>query len=625
MSFFVRPGRDRSKPGPWGTGRRKKAGGNGRTKTSATRECNTLSGQTPETGKAHRNRLKARPRARDQRTREAGNSRPGRERRKKLSMKQGKPERKTPRQPTGTLATGLLAILVSVVVTAALACGAPEPTATFVPEPEAVILPTEILVPTPTSQPTMLPRTVIESSARTYGSCQGQYTGEEMNQRARWMLDNLLNGYISPAKVLEITLEECGTRMREGTSQIIEAMPSNPGRSRPTPSTEDLHRSAGITPTPPPPIGFQGEGTATEPEGRQFINELTKHREIYERIIQKEWVQDGVDRTEALIILQLANLSTLNPEAGERVSKMPFLETAEPSDESALMSLAYLAWHSPQKVDAHLDTLDPVGGITDSRTTEVALLYGAYLDESDRGDEILLKRTMSIKRMSHMSNNGQTQITVAGLNSEPNESRLEEVEIMLIELDSYLGQPMHTTNVIVLYADTVPAGTQGINFQTHVAMEESHQRGGQKARHNTAHELTHYWWNSNDSWIDEGISQILPTMVLSASRSRDNSPVSEPCAMTSKIETLKRLREEGVTQEPGCEQYLGEMFFRTIRQGAGSRNFQRGIQELLRSGMENYEGLGGGREPLTIADVDKAFYNLDGEALDAAIANWYKE
>ena len=86
--------------------------------------------------------------------------------------------------------------------------------------------------------------------------------------------------------------------------------------------------------------------------------------------------QDGIGEQEARALEELSYLSRKNEGQASRIVDMPFLETLEPPDVSALSSLVDMAWFRQadyQRVLSHPTLSD---GITDDWAKIVSTLYG---------------------------------------------------------------------------------------------------------------------------------------------------------------------------------------------------------------------------------------------------------
>ena len=71
-------------------------------------------------------------------------------------------------------------------------------------------------------------------------------------------------------------------------------------------------------------------------------------RPLVSSIVALGWVQDRIDRDEAAAIEQLSYLATRDAGAAMRIVGMPFVETIEPPDISAIKSLRLLAAYNPE-------------------------------------------------------------------------------------------------------------------------------------------------------------------------------------------------------------------------------------------------------------------------------------
>ena len=501
-----------------------------------------------------------------------------------------------------------------------LGTGAP-PTAAATAMPVTIFTPT-----TNASAPTMLPNAALpQVSAEAYGNCNGAYTGETRRTRAEWVLKKLTEGIITPERVFQLTIAECGSEPSANRAVQTPQGLRDRFQDRNRPTAPPREAGTGKTGTgKPAPTAPASQGNSTGRHYRVVLDRLAGQPGLQEVLTQKHWVTDGLDRTEASIVSHLTTLSARDARLALLVAGMPFLATAEPGDLSAVMSLAYLSWHSVERVWEHIESPALARGITDGNATGVAMLYGAHVLGRD-GGEFLQPGMLRIReKYIRLPNTGTTLITVAALNQAPPEGRLAEIEAALLRMDKYLGHPMPTTHVLVLYHNVHTGDEQGFNFQTHIILREQHIHGGSRADRYLEHEIAHYWWNNSVEWINEGLAEFIPVIAKDGAGHRSSSMFNPPCGIADRIEPLLDLRSEGNTGSPRCEYYLGEGFFRDLRAGMEPEDFRAGVRNLLGIARPPGEDPGRTGRGLGIAEVERAFHGLNPAALDRAMKNWYR-
>ena len=76
--------------------------------------------------------------------------------------------------------------------------------------------------------------------------------------------------------------------------------------------------------------------------------------------------------------------------------------------------------------------------------------------------------------------------------------------------------PLSCTEAYVgsLFSDAVARGAIGINYGTGMVLEPRFDVAdgsydAERLRGVLTHEVAHYWWNGNENWVDEGMSEFL--------------------------------------------------------------------------------------------------------------------
>lgn len=81
---------------------------------------------------------------------------------------------------------------------------------------------------------------------------------------------------------------------------------------------------------------------------RGVIQEVVNIGTLYERasiseLLNKSWIKDGLDETEATLMSLMRTIGESGQAEGERILRMPFLDTIEPADTNMLNILGWLA------------------------------------------------------------------------------------------------------------------------------------------------------------------------------------------------------------------------------------------------------------------------------------------
>ena len=84
-----------------------------------------------------------------------------------------------------------------------------------------------------------------------------------------------------------------------------------------------------------------------EAEALDWINNM-KSAEVASSVVSLVWFADGINEVEVKAIVELSYLANGDAGAALRIVEMPFLESIEPPDISAVMSLSRLADFRPE-------------------------------------------------------------------------------------------------------------------------------------------------------------------------------------------------------------------------------------------------------------------------------------
>ena len=314
--------------------------------------------------------------------------------------------------------------------------------------------------------------------------------------------------------------------------------PAVPEETVPAGPTEEAALTGLPTATnPPPPPARSADPTkqdvgistpeATPPENTS--------QAAFEILFQHSWTSDGLSDAEKETTGPIGNLIRTYPDIGMRLVQMPFLETHEPTDTGAAAALWHIARTNPGQTRRILDHPSLSSGITDAQTPLVALTYSEYLFGDDP-DRILSDRELqSHTHPAELPMTSNILITIVSrTGTERAETTATRVQSELAWLERYLDQKLSTHNVVIHYSATMPPAAKGANVQTSVMQPAHHQTPGQHRW--VQHELAHYWFNNNETWLDEGMVQTLTSLIAAGSHQPPTLPETAPrCANTVRL------------------------------------------------------------------------------------------
>ena len=335
--------------------------------------------------------------------------------------------------------------------------------------------------------------------------------------------------------------------------------------------------------------------------------------EVASAIVALGWVQDGIDSLETRAIEEVSYLSHEHPVAALSVVGMPFMETIEPPDVSAVASLWQLAADDPGSFETTMSHNALRDGISDDETPIVATLAGVA-DTNPVLIEILLDPSRVLLERRIITLPLVADVVLDIIRTAPGAaSSMDLLEHSVRRIEEYMDVPFPTRHVNILYENAV--GTAGgTNFGTHIGIlpEADVDDENELDRTVIAHEVAHYYWSGNNSWIDEGGANFLEIERHFSGASRDAaaSVSDHPCGHASNIAELENL-DEGI--DSVCEYSLGERLFVDLYLTLGDERFREGFRTLYLS--SELESVG-------IDQVREAFRSDDG-ASDTVITRWY--
>ena len=349
--------------------------------------------------------------------------------------------------------------------------------------------------------------------------------------------------------------------------------------------------------------------------------------EVASAVVSLGWVQDGIEELEVKTIEELSYIANKDPVAALSVVGMPFIETIEPPDISAMASLRQLAAFKPEtfvRVMSHAALLD---GISNDIAPIVATLNGVagtnpgLIDVLLDSSKVLLERRTITLPLS-----GDVILFI--FRTSPGAGRsMDLLEHSVRGAEQYMGAPLPTNYVGLLYENAVLGSYAGINFGTHIAILAKYDiaDGTEEAEFASfaiAHEVAHYYWSGNADWVDEGAANFMASIVERDRTGRPINATSSPCAHARNIVELESLKITQDSIEYGCNYSLGERLFLDLNRTLGDTQFQQGFRELYIASAARDDTDDDGSVSIGIEHVMQAFL-LGEKATNAVITRWY--
>ena len=303
------------------------------------------------------------------------------------------------------------------------------------------------------------------------------------------------------------------------------------------------------------------------------------------------WMRDGATSQERETADRIEALSRYNGPLSLRVVSMPFLQTHQITDTGAVSALAHISLRDRPAADQIVNHRALSGSIEDKDTIAVALTYGEWLLGSNHH---WLLEAGSINWHTHQASlplSGTAAITIvtAGESNRATETA-RKIAQDLAWLETYLDQPLPTHNVLVHYGSGLRPPVKGANVQASIMQPASHNNDS--SYHWVQHELAHYWFNSNKGWLDEGMAQVLTSLLNSEGEPASLPATSPSCPENTRIRDIETTNPEAAVGSR-CLYAVGERFMRTLYQEAEYQGFRTGAAKLAaRANRPPFRGMG---------------------------------
>ncbi len=344
-------------------------------------------------------------------------------------------------------------------------------------------------------------------------------------------------------------------------------------------------------------------------------------------LISRNWVRDGIDGAEADLIEHFAYVVREDAAAASQILDMLFIKTIEPPDVPAMESLSRLAVSDPQIFYGVLSHPTLSAGISNDFAPIVATLHGVAETNPVLIDTLLNPSNVVLEpRTITLPLSGEVVLTI--IRTGPGAARsLDLLEHAVRSAEQYMGAPLPSNYVGLLFENAVPGSFAGTNSRTHITILPGYDvddgnRDAAFAGEVIAHEVAHYYWAGNANWIDEGAADFMAAVIGSVGTGRPTEVGNPPCAYAGNIAELEFLEIDRGDVEFECNYSLGQRLFVDLHRTLGAEKFRQGFRQLYLTSKVDHDTDDFPGTSLGIGHVNEAFRS-DGGAANIVIARWY--
>ena len=349
--------------------------------------------------------------------------------------------------------------------------------------------------------------------------------------------------------------------------------------------------------------------------------------EVASSAVSLGWVVDGIAATEVALIEDIVSIANMDAGAARRIVDMPFLETIEPPDKLAIASLRLLAAFQPEAFLSVMSHAALRNGISNDLAPIVATLNGVVKTNPDLVDILLdYSKVFVEQRTITLPLAGEVVLFI--IRTDPGAARsMELLEHSVRSAEEFMGAPLPTNYVGLLFADAVSGSNAGANFGTHIAIlpkydvaDGSHEAGFVGST--IAHEVAHYYWSGNEDWVDEGAADFMASVIDGARTGRPLVVTNPPCGHAGSLAELENLGISKGDIEFRCNYSLGERLFVDLYRTLGYERFRQGFRALYLASEIDDEADDHRGTSVGIEHIREAFRLNDGSE-SVVISRWY--
>ncbi len=355
--------------------------------------------------------------------------------------------------------------------------------------------------------------------------------------------------------------------------------------------------------------------------------------EAAKALINKPWLQDGLNDTEHRAIFFLIDIS-VTPwahETARSIANMPFLDTFELTDSLAIIGLMELTKRGQD--DRHFQEIWNHPAVRDGiDDDEAEVLVGLLVTGWDEYDPESLetlklldsKRFEVERRIIDLPLANEVAIEIYRRHGTGWSGTMDQIEKDFRLLEEFMSSPLPEQRAIyVISRNNLFFGTR--NTGDYIFMVAHGEARNSESTY--THEAAHYYWDKGYRWISEGAAVFLEDVGTSVDGNSSVVPsyrVRGRCAEVRNISELERARDIDVRH---CDYSMGALLFHDLYRSIDETTFRQSFRHLyLLSRHDDPNDQCSGTD-LDICHVRAAFTKFvpgeDQAAINKVIDKWY--
>ena len=301
------------------------------------------------------------------------------------------------------------------------------------------------------------------------------------------------------------------------------------------------------------------------------------------------------------------------------IASMPFLQTWQPEDRSAVKTLAQLYRRSPEDLKEVLEhpTFRETG-ISDAWTPVIAAAYAASRHEPDRLHEMLKPENTTVESAAiETAHSGRITLHIVRPYSRGRSETMEYLKKAVAHNELVNQEPLPDRTVILVMGETGHPTVGGINYDTATVINRRYDEQGAVHQPNRTelkrilfHEIAHHYWHGAEVWLAEGMAELI------AGADRHRTFWEEAASCAQQMPLAQRPRYNATTQ---CHYRLGTALLAKIRDQAGNEAFYDGMKRIRADDPQSAMGalLAEFPEIKSHADTLQWYYGLPADKGDS--------
>ena len=346
------------------------------------------------------------------------------------------------------------------------------------------------------------------------------------------------------------------------------------------------------------------------------------------RVAGFRWFRDGITEDERWTVW---SLKAWRDQDVDVLGTMLFLDTLSPAGAAAAAALSDLSRRFPEGFSRVLGNPAVEDGITEDETAVVSTLSGVYQTNPDLIETLLdPARVLLEERTIELPVSGEAHVTVIRTKAGAGRT-MDLIEDAAVALEKLMEEPLPSRQVTFLFEDAVLTTFFGTHWSTHISLSpevDSTAMSRTRAYNPIVHEVAHYYWRGNAPWVDEGVANLLATVVDGTFEDLPERDAVFPCPYARRISDLESIGPQQRSRQFLCSYSLGERLFRDLYRKLGE-DFWDGLRRLYQKSLVDEDSDECEGTSLGACHVEAAFKEGGTpevlEAVDEVFDFWYEK